>query len=97
EKTGYEMDVKTYVATRKQAKFKCKNGNWFWGTPNKVEYGLRKCQCKACKKERGKRKYRTKEEYIEELRKRGFILDPKDWKGVQSKTRMWCIEGQHWT
>src|SRR5690606_19874300 len=97
EKTGYEMDVKTYAATIKPAKFKCKNGNWFWGNPNHVEQGRKKCQCKACKKERGKRKSRTKEEYIEELRKRGFILDPKDWKGSNVKTKMWCIEGQHWT
>lgn len=97
EKIGYEMNVKTYISMHKQAKFKCKNGNWFWGKPNYVEQGLKKCQCKACKKERGKRKYRTKEEYIEELRKRGFILDPKDWKDSNVKTKMWCIEGQHWT
>jgi len=97
EKIGYEMDVKTYISTHKPAKFKCKNENWFWGKPAFVERGYKKCQCKACKKERGKRKSRTKEEYIEELRKSGFILDPKDWKGAQSKTRMWCVEGQHWT
>lgn len=97
EKTEYEMDVKTYISMHKQAKFKCKNGNWFCGKPAFVERGSKKCQCKACKKERGKRKYRTKEEYIEELKKRGFILYPKDWKGAKSKTRMWCVEGQHWT
>ena len=97
EKTGYEMDVKTYTATIKPAKFKCKNENWFWGEPAFVERGMKKCRCKACKKERGRRKRRAKEEYIEELRKRGFILDPKDWKGYKVKTKMWCIEGQHWT
>src|SRR5690606_10441370 len=61
EKTGYEMDVKTYTATIKPAKFKCKNENWFWGEPAFVERGMKKCQCKACKKERGRRKRRAKE------------------------------------
>lgn len=97
EKHGIKLDIATYEGMHKPAKFQCKNGAWFSGKPNQVEQGIKKCPCAICKKERRSYKRRTKQEYIEELKEKGFIMNANDWKGAVIKSKMWCVDGNHWT
>lgn len=98
KKTGYLMDIEGYMGIRKPAKFKCPYGYVFEGTPGNVERGRKKCPCDICRKSRKRpSKYKTKEEIIGSLKEKGFILYHEEYKGIMIKTRMWCVEGKHWT